>query len=71
MFYHPFCLSNASAFPGNKPPTIQIFITDPNWDEAVANYYSGKNPTDSPEWKKGIVLHFAEVYGPHPEHIPS
>lgn len=71
MFYHPLSLSNASSFPGNPQLTIEIFITDENWVQAWQNYCSGKNPTDSPEWKKGVVLHFAEVYGPHPEHISS
>lgn len=66
MFYSPYCLANSSSFPGNKPPTIQIFITDENWDTAFSNYLSGKVPTESIEWKCGVFLWFLEVYGPFP-----
>lgn len=51
-------LSNASAFPGNPDPTIVIKKGDPEWDEAYQNWISGKNPTNSVEWKKGVFGSF-------------
>ncbi len=36
--------------------TICITKGDPEWDEAYANWIKGKNPTDSKEWKKGVVV---------------
>lgn len=52
-------LQNSSNFPGNTKPTIVIDINDENWKEAYANWLSGKNPTDSIEWKKGVfALYF-------------
>jgi hypothetical protein len=37
-------------------PTIQICDTDPGWEKAFENWKSGKNPTDSKDWKRGVVL---------------
>jgi hypothetical protein len=42
---------------GNKP-TIIVVPTDAEWKEAYSNWIKGKNPTDSPEWKKGVFLTF-------------
>lgn len=65
MGYKIYKLTNDTAW--NKPgpdnlwvepsPTIQIEIGDNGWEEALANYLSGKNPTDSKEWKKGVFAH--------------
>ena len=49
-------LSNASSYPGNPPATIEISKQDANWVEAYGNWRIGKNPTDSPEWKKVLSL---------------
>ena len=46
---------NASNRPGNPAPTIKITIDDPEWDQAMKNWLDGKNPTDSPEWKKCVL----------------
>ena len=35
-------------------PTIIIKKGDELWDEAFANWISGKNPTDDPNWKNGV-----------------
>ena len=35
-------------------PTIKIIASDGNFNSAYMNWVSGKNPTDSPEWKKGV-----------------
>ncbi len=54
MGYRINKLANASGYPGNPPATITIVDSDPKWAEAYTNWLSGKNPTDSPEWKKGV-----------------
>jgi hypothetical protein len=51
-------LQNSSNFAGNSPPTIVILPTDENWDTAYTNWKNGKNPTNHPDWKKGIFLCF-------------
>ncbi len=48
-------LQNKSNWDTEKP-TIVITTDDPIWTEAYANWLKGKNPTDSPEWKKGVFL---------------
>ena len=35
-------------------PTIKIIASDGNFNSAYMNWVSGKNPTDSSEWKKGV-----------------
>lgn len=42
-------------------PTIKLLQGEVGWDEAYANWLAGKNPTDSPEWKKGVYLHFEQI----------
>ena len=53
-YYEVAALQNSSNFAGNLEPTIKITKNDPNWDEAYSKWVSGKTPTDSPEWKKGV-----------------
>lgn len=36
--------------------SILILEGDAEWDEAYARWISGKNPTDSPDWKQGVIL---------------
>lgn len=50
-------LQNKSDWDEEKP-TIIIKPTDPEWEEAYQNWINGKNPTSSPEWKKGVILTF-------------
>ena len=40
----------------NIKVTIVIFEGTPSWHDAYKNWLAGKPPTDSPEWKKGVVL---------------
>lgn len=54
MGYQIVKLQNTSGSPGNEMPTIVIEIDDKEWDQAYANWLSGKNPTNSKEWKRGI-----------------
>jgi len=54
MGYKIVKLQNKSNWDKEKP-TICISIDDPEWEEAYKNWQEGKNPTNSPEWKKGIV----------------
>lgn len=54
MGYRIHKLQNASSFPGNPDPTIVIEEGQPGWEEALLAWKSGKSPTDSPEWKKGV-----------------
>ena len=56
----PFALQNASDIGGQKP-TIQITTNDPDWADAHASWLKGKNPTDSPEWGKGVFLILKEI----------
>ena len=53
----PNTLQNKSSWDTDKP-TIIINHSDPNWHEAYENWRNGKNPTNSPEWKKGVFLTF-------------
>ena len=39
----------------HPPPTVIVQKGDANWDEAYQNWLDGKNPTDSKEWKKGVI----------------
>jgi len=36
-------------------PTIRITELDPEWEKAHNTWIMGKNPTDSPEWRKGVI----------------
>jgi hypothetical protein len=40
--------------PKGDIPTICIEKGSPIWELAYKNWISGKDPTDSKEWKKGI-----------------
>jgi len=42
-------------------PTIKITKDDSGWEEAFKNWLEGKPPTDSQEWKKGIVAFCEEI----------
>lgn len=64
--YQIKALTNSSGFPGNMPPTIKIVRGEDNWEQAYTNWKQGKNPTDSPEWKKGVFALFEESDGNHP-----
>ena len=46
--------------PFNKYSTIVIVESDEEWSAAHASWVSGKNPTESPEWKKGVYLGWIE-----------
>jgi hypothetical protein len=55
-------LQNVSICDTLEPiPTIIIYQGDVDWNDAYANWLAGKNPTDSPEWKKGVYLHFEQI----------
>jgi hypothetical protein len=54
-------LQNASICSNKpEPPTIRIIEGEDGWEAAYNSYIAGKNPTDSPEWKKGVYMLFAE-----------
>jgi len=53
---HSVTLTQATLQNKRESPTICIKITDPEWDEAYANFVAGKNPTDSKEWTGIVVL---------------
>lgn len=53
--YFPYKLSNASQWHGI--PTIEIYFLNSGWPEIYQKWLKGENPTNSPEWKKGIILH--------------
>ena len=36
--------------------SIRIKVGDPGWTQAIINYENGKPPTNSPEWKKGMIV---------------
>ena len=67
MMYKPKSLQNAfdwsdtHLMPGYVPPTIVITVDSPEWPEAYQNWRTGKDPTDSPEWKKGVIMTFQKV----------
>jgi len=43
-----------TCFWGNDSPTVSIQEEDEGWELALQNWLNGKNPTDDPEWKKGV-----------------
>lgn len=55
MGYQIVKLQNASNFPGNQEPTVSVSLGEEGWKEAYNNWLKGKNPTESKEWKKGVV----------------
>jgi hypothetical protein len=56
-------LQNSSICNTDKPtpPTLRIVQGEPAWNDAYKNWLGGKNPTDSPEWKAGVYLHFEPI----------
>lgn len=54
MGYVIYKLQNVSQWDSNNNPTVEISDIALNWIESLNNWRNGKNPTDSPEWKKGI-----------------
>lgn len=54
MGYVIYKIQNVSNYSKEKP-TIVIKEGDPGWEEALACWKDGKNPTDSKFWKKGII----------------
>lgn len=47
--------------PNSEIPTISIQQGDPQWEEAINNWQNMKNPTNSPEWKKGVFALTKEI----------
>jgi antibiotic biosynthesis monooxygenase (ABM) superfamily enzyme len=45
----------------NEKPTIVITPNDPEWAQAYKNWLEGKTPTNSPEWKIGVIMTYKEV----------
>lgn len=45
----------------NVPPSIRIAEGEVGWTEAYNNWLHNKNPTDSPDWKRGVFLHFEQM----------
>lgn len=60
MGYKITSFQNVSSFSG-EVPTIKIDSDHPEWNEIYSNWLSGKNPTDSPEWKKGVIANTEEI----------
>lgn len=56
MGYQVVSLSNRSKW-ADQAPTIEIKAGDEGWELAYKNWLAGHNPTDSPEWKLGVVAH--------------
>jgi hypothetical protein len=46
--------------PYGHVPSIQVCEGDKEWDEAYTNWLQQKNPTKSPEWKKGVFFTIKE-----------
>ena len=46
--------------PFDKPASIVIKGSDPGWEEAYTNWINNENPTNSPEWKKGVFLGYMD-----------
>lgn len=43
-------------------PTISVDVNDKNWHQALRRWKMGKTPTDSPEWKYGVVAETSMIY---------
>lgn len=39
-----------------NPITIELREDAPEWEDAHKRWITGKNPTDSAEWKRGVFL---------------
>ncbi len=39
----------------NNEPTIKITNKNPKWIQIYKTWLAGNPPTNSPEWKKGII----------------
>lgn len=50
-------IQNVSNWGADKP-TIKITCIDDNWEVAYKNWIDGKNPTDSPLWKKAVIAFY-------------
>ncbi|KKN91173.1 hypothetical protein LCGC14_0220390 [marine sediment metagenome] len=61
--YEVYKIQNTSDWSGQKP-TVIITENDPGWEEAHARWLDMKNPTDSPEWKKGVIAITKRKEGP-------
>lgn len=55
MGYMITSFQNASGW-DEKIPTIIVKNTHPDWDNIYQRWLIGKNPTDSPEWNKGMIF---------------
>ncbi len=53
--YEIFKLSNTFDYDKTEKPTITLLFGDPGWEEALSRWRTGANPTDSKEWKKGVI----------------
>lgn len=58
VWHEIYKLSNVTGWDKDIHPTITIHNYESGWEEAVNRWRDGKNPTDSHEWKKGIIAHF-------------
>ena len=58
--YYLTALQNVSNLSGDIP-TIKIVENDLNWEVALALWKTGKPPTDSLEWKKGVFAIFRRL----------
>ena len=54
MGYFVSKFQNVSAY-SDEAPTVSIEKGEPLWEEAYENWCNGKPPTNSPEWKKGVI----------------
>ncbi len=53
--YTPKTLQNKSNW-DKELPSIIIDSDSPEWSDAYNNWLNQKNPTDSKEWSKGVIL---------------
>lgn len=60
MGYEIIGFQNTSSYSGEEP-TICIMKESLLWDESYENWLKGKLPTDSKEWKKGVIAITAET----------
>jgi hypothetical protein len=51
-------LQNESNWTGKQPTICIKNDGSPEWKEAYENWLEGKNPTNSPEWKRGVYATF-------------
>lgn len=60
MGYKIYQLQNASGWDDAKP-TIIINEHDNDWDKCYEDWKTGKDPTNSPEWSKGVFALTKEI----------